>query len=109
MSKAEERALEAYPIPKRKNFVRLEDFASAVKEADKNRINFIKGYEAAQKDLGWISVKDDLPKKKDTYLTYSNEIGLYTTDWKDGKWQDEFGNEVPVDLWMIIPEFPKEI
>ena len=50
MTKAEKRAMEIYPIPKRKNFIRLEDFASAVKEADKNRINFIKGYGAAQND-----------------------------------------------------------
>ena len=99
-NKAEERALEAYP-----------QVWNEEEDCDVNydgRCGFIEGYEAAQKDLGWISVRNDLPKKKDAYLTFSEERGLCLTDWIDGEWRDEFDDKVSVDLWMIIPEFPKE-
>lgn len=106
MSKrAEERALEIYPIPKRKNFIRLVDFASAVKEADKNRINFIKGYKVAQKDLGWKSVDEELPKKSGKYFVHIFEWGYEESYWDfDTKKWRSFG----VDYWMPIPELPKE-
>lgn len=74
MTKAEKRAMEAYPVKRRevttsgsyqvgRNEWRDYDRHYFVDDNEENRNKFLEGYEAAEKDLGWISVKDDLPKE----------------------------------------------
>ena len=60
MSKAEERALEAYPNVEQPVWDESYPKTLFVRHTERNA--FIKGYEQAEKDLGWISVKDRLPK-----------------------------------------------
>jgi len=103
MSKrAKERALEAYPND---SFV-SEDYANMC------RYFFIRGYEQAEKDLGWISVKDRLPEVGHFVLTCASDTE--TPQWigmalllQDGTWWD--GNWViRVDYWMEVPKLNKE-
>lgn len=103
MSKrAKERALEAYP---NESFV-SEDYANMC------RYFFIRGYEQAEKDLGWISVKDRLPEVGHFVLTCASDtetpqwIGrallLEDGTWWDGEWV------IRVDYWMEVPKLNKE-
>ena len=111
MSKrAEERALEAYPyFPTEVNL-----FGHKTITADGNshdRAIYIKGYEQAEKDLGWISVKDRLPEVGHFVLTCASDtetpqwIGrallLEDGTWWDGDWV------VRVDYWMEVPKLNK--
>ena len=59
MTKAEQAALKAYPIS-------TSYLSESNGDGDRNhprRLAFIEGYNQAEKDLGWISVKDRLPEK----------------------------------------------
>ena len=111
MNKAEEIATKIYP------FVTADDccgnafVANATNDDIINlRSGFIKGYEQAEKDLGWISVKDRLPDKHGWYFTCVNDNGVpqcvglcrYTY----GGWiDDEDEKTYCVDYWMEIPQF----
>ena len=77
-----------------------------------------KGYEQAEKDFSWISVKDRLPEESGYYITcvaeyYKQEhvpqcvgVTLFNgTYWEDD--DDPLKKEL-VDYWMPIPELPKE-
>lgn len=72
------------------------------------------GYEQAEKDLGWISVKDKLPETTDYVFTCIEMagkpqcIGLHF--YKDGKWWEGYEEDSvgAVEYWMPIPELPKE-
>lgn len=108
MKQSEKRALEAYPF----------DGGTKVWL----RPIFIRGYEQAEEDLGWISVKDRLPEKDGWYFTCVEQagvaqcVGVTYFDKKTDGWY----NEMPmtkrilvstieiVDYWMEIPELPKE-
>ena len=106
MTKAEEAALKAYPVHK-----------GASKEWIKHHLSdgdcacFIKGYEQAEKDLGWISVKDRLPKESHFVLTCVVDTGTpqcvgMALLLKDGTWWD--GDiKVRVDYWMEVPKLKK--
>lgn len=112
MSKAEKIAAKIYP------FVTANDCcgnAFVANETNDDIINmrsgFIKGYEQAEKNLGWISVKDRLPDKHGWYFTCVNCSGVpqcvglsyYSSD---GKWEDEEDDDVHyIDYWMPIPQF----
>lgn len=115
MSKrAEEAALKAYPNV-------LFPFTPLDLNAYR-RGAFINGYEAAEKDLGWISVKDRLPEKNGWYFTCVEQfkipqcVGVTYFDKKTDGWY----NEIPmtkrilvstieiVDYWMEIPALQKE-
>lgn len=68
------------------------------------------GYEQAEKDLGWISVKDRLPEEnKWVFVCVDMQgvpqcVGLGYL--KDGEWcDDENDNGFCVDYWMEIPKF----
>lgn len=117
MTRAEEAALEAYPPETRKAFELLpKDWNKPLRTA------YIKGYKQAEKDLGWISVKDRLPEKKGWYFTCVEQfkipqcVGTTYFDKKTNLWY----NEIPmtkrilvstieiVDYWMDIPALPKE-
>lgn len=116
-SKAKQRALEAYPPEMRKAFELLpKDWNKPLRTA------CVKGYTQAEKDLGWISVKDRLPEKNGWYFTCVEQfkipqcVGITYFDKENGLWL----NDIPmgkmsfittieiVDYWMEIPKLPKE-
>lgn len=117
MSKAEERALEAYPqslefYPKVPSAT-IVDFKQQVHDLNRySRQLFQEGYEAAQKDLGWVSVKDRLPEKEGWYLVHFKDSEYCDMDYFDksiNRWiGDEINEPSDVDYWMFIPELPKE-
>ena len=104
MNKAEERALEAYPN---------EHFVDHT-YAEMCRGFYEEGYEQAEKDLGWISVKDRLPGPSEwvvacieqhghaqclTLAIYSEE----TKEWHTDQWEDGEQETFNPDYWMPIP------
>lgn len=109
MSKAEEKALEAYPENISYSTVLERPFDY---NGNWRRI-FIQGYEQAEKDLGWISVKDRLPEEnKWVFVCVDMQgvpqcVGLGYL--RDGEWcDDENDNGFCVDYWMEIPALPNE-
>jgi hypothetical protein len=110
MSKrAEEIALEAYPPEMRKAFELLpKDWNKPLRTA------CVKGYEQAEKDLGWISVKDRLPEKDGWYFTcveisgIPQCVGLSHFETYSGQWDDDDDSIELVDYWMPIPKLPNQ-
>lgn len=118
MSKrAEERALEAYPqneiivygpLPGANEPNRIDDNL-------KYRIGYIEGYEQAEKDLGWISVKDRLPEEPGYYITCCEDNGVaqaigltfYNSDIQSWLDYDDIKCIVYVDYWMEVPKLKK--
>lgn len=110
MTRAEEMALEAYPyFPTEVNL-----FGHKTITADGNshyRSIFIKGYEQAEKDLGWISVKDRLPDTTEYVFTCIKMNGIPQCVgfhyYKDGKWWEGYEEDSvgAVEYWMQIPNF----
>lgn len=116
MSKrAEEKALEVYPVKQRYN-----DYYGGYEDMNiVERISFQEGYELAEKELGWHSVKDKLPGPSEwvvacieqhghaqclTLATYNEETKVWHTDeWEDG--EQEIYNP---DYWMPIPNIIKK-
>ena len=74
-------------------------------------LNFILGYEQAEKDLGWISVKDRLPDTPAYVFTCINDNGVPQCVgfhyYKDGKWWEGYEEDSvgAVEYWMPIPKF----
>lgn len=110
MTRAEKKALEAYPVPQGTT-----PSGKAWKDSDMIFVRelFIQAYEQAEKDLGWISVKDRLPEEnKWVFVCVDMQgvpqcVGLGYL--RDGEWcDDENDNGLFVDYWMPIPELPKE-
>lgn len=112
MSKAEEAALEKFPVKIIKiSYQDLINIFGGKGFVDSNsipRLYFQQGYEQAEKDLGWISVKDRLPKIGHLVLTCVSYTGtlqyvkmallLEDNIWWDGD------TKVCVDYWMEIPK-----
>lgn len=101
MTRAEQRALEAYPHYTAEN---LDDVIKAKKF-------FAKGYEQAEKDLGWISVNDRLPEVGHFVLTCVSDTGApqcvgMAILLNDGTWWDG-DMKVRVDYWMEVPKLKK--
>lgn len=74
--------------------------------------DFAAGYKQAEKDLGWISVKDRLPEEGHFVLTCVSDNGTpqcvgMALLLKDGTWWDG-DMKVNVDYWMEVPKLPKE-
>ncbi len=80
---------------------------------------FVFGYEQAEKDLGWISVKERLPGSSEwvvacveiyglctrlTLATYNEE----TKEWHTDVWEDGEQEVYNPDYWMPIPSKIKE-
>lgn len=71
------------------------------------------GYEQAEKDLGWISVKDRLPQKHGWYITcydlQGSPQGVGLSFYRHGNWYDldDIKCSYNVDYWMEIPKFNK--
>jgi len=66
------------------------------------------GYEQAEKDLGWISVKDKLPEVGHFVLTCVSDTGTpqcvgMAILLDDGTWWDG-DMKVCVDYWMEVPK-----
>lgn len=124
MTKAEERALEAYNDmfhnPEKmsvRSTISPEEVAESnfdYKEPFKAFFLDVyqQGYEQAGKDLGWISVKDRLPEAGHFVLTCVSDTGTpqcvgMALLLEDGTWWD--GDiKVRVDYWMEVPKLPKE-
>ena len=110
MSKrAEKAALKAYP-PKRKE-VSMSGCVYNVVGGDFERRIYQEGYEQAEKDLGWISVKDRLPEKGHFVLTCVADSGTPQSVGmalllNDGTWWDG-DMKVYVDYWMEVPKLKK--
>ena len=103
MTRAEERALEAYPHFTAEN---MDDVIRA-------RKFFAKGYEQAEKDLGWVSVKDRLPDTTEYVFTCVEMNGIPQCVgfhfYKDGKWWEGYEEDSvgAVEYWMEIPKLKK--
>lgn len=123
MSKrAEDLAKQLYPDPKLEDYDDILVYRADRDSAIMGRSNVRRVYEQAEKDLGWISVKDRLPEKKGWYFTCVEQfkipqcVGTTYFDKKTNGWY----NEIPmtkrilvstieiVDYWMDIPALPKE-
>ena len=123
MTKAEERALEAYNDmfhnPEKmsvRSTISPEEVAESnfdYKEPFKAFFLDVyqQGYERAEKDLGWISVKDRLPEVGHFVLTCVSDTGTpqcvgMALLLEDGTWWD--GDiKVRVDYWMEVAKLKK--
>ena len=114
MTRAEEKSI-AYQLAT--HGPRVMGGANILSEDEYMRLNmnydFKAGYEQAEKDLGWISVKDRLPEEnKWVFVCVDMQgvpqcVGLGYL--KDGEWcDDENDNGFCVDYWMEIPKLPEE-
>lgn len=115
MSKrAEELAKQLYPDPKLEDYDDVLVYRADRDNAIMGRINVVRVYEQAKKDLGWISVKDRLPEKDGWYFTCVEMsgvpqcVGLSHFETYSGQWDDDDDSIELVDYWMPIPELPKE-
>lgn len=124
MTKAEERALEAYNDmfhnPEKmsvRSTISPEEVAESnfdYKEPFKAFFLDVyqQGYERAEKDLGWISVKDRLPEEGHFVLTCVSDTGTpqcvgMALLLEDGTWWDG-DMKVCVDYWMEVPKLREE-
>lgn len=108
LEKARSKANRRYP-----SILEIDDDAEFgeydINEAKRNI--FIEGYLEAEKDLGWISVKDRLPEEGHFVLTCVSDTGTpqcvgMALLLKDGTWWDG-DMKVCVDYWMEVPKFNK--
>ena len=138
MSKAEERAWEAYPVEMRPlNYQDLIDQFGGKTEIDVNtypRCLFQEGYEHAEKDLGWHSVEESLPPIDEEVIVLTNNIhgkmveganwicfghrpnpngyvgrNIDTGEVKEYEVQTYNGWNIPgVRFWMPMPKLPEK-
>jgi len=108
LEKARSKANRRYP-----SILEIDDDAEFgeydINEAKRNI--FIEGYLEAEKDLGWISVKDRLPEVGHFVLTCVDDSGTPQSVGmalllKDGTWWDG-DMKVYVDYWMEVPKLKK--
>ena len=109
MTRVEEAALNAYP-PETKKIIQLlpKDWNKPYRDV------FRKGYEQAEKDLGWISVKERLPGPSDCVVACVEVDGICTCltlatyneatkEWHTDNWIDGEQEVYYPDYWMPIP------
>lgn len=115
MTRAELAALKAYPDNEVLFFAQDDEGKNHPVTTFGREINgFIFGYDQAEKDLGWINVKDRLPEKDTVVLTCWDVNGvpqgiglrLYDGQWQDFDEDDDIEISDP-DYWMPIPQFNK--
>ena len=114
MSKAEQRALEAYPPEMRKAFELLpKDWNKPLRTA------YVKGYERAEKDLGWHSVDESLPDIDEEVIVLTDQYnGMILPDAgligfghivDKNIAVDYNGWNIPgVEYWMPCPKIPNQ-
>ena len=106
MTRAEEAAMKAYPIKDEWIGNQYGDFGDVNFETRKK---YQEGYEQAEKDLGWISVKERLPETTDYVFTCIDDEGVPQCVgfhyYKNGKWFDGYEEDTvdAVEYWMPIP------
>lgn len=113
MSKrALEAAMKAYPptYSRRKRYAKRVQ-SDRVDTHQAVRVLFQKGYEQAEEDLGWVSVKDRLPEVGHFVLTCVSDTGTpqcvgMAILLNDGTWWDG-DMKVRVDYWMEVPKLKK--
>ncbi len=114
MTRAEEAALKAYSKGPTVN-MGYEDYDQYSKE----RRGFIQGYKQAEKDLGWISVKERLPGPSEWVVACVEVDGIctcltlaiyneYANEWYTDNWEDGEPEVYNPDYWMPIPSKIKE-
>ena len=111
MNRAEQAAMHAYP------------YETGVKGliCEQSRGIFIKGYEQAEKDLGWHTVKESLPPMDEEVIVLTDFTnGKYIKDSHricfghivDPKYCDALENDgwnIPcITHWMYLPELKEE-
>ena len=107
-SKAEKRALEAYP-----------QVWNEEEDCDVNydgRCGFIEGYEQAEKDFGWHSIDECLPETDEEVIVLTDELGInniYKISFGhivDRKYAMDYnGWNIPgVKFWMPCPKIPNQ-
>lgn len=113
MSRATEAAMKAYPEDIWID-VNYYGFVPDPPKKDYNkerRAIYQQGYEQAEKDLGWVSVKDKLPKERGWYFTcinYNETPQALDVTYYDGKeWLDDDDSTENVDYWMEVPKLKK--
>lgn len=120
MSRAEEKALEAYPVEIVGYTVecRIGAEPEPLDWTKKFRKCFAEGYEQAEKDLGWHSVEESLPPMDEEVIVLTDELNL------DGCYKICFGHIVnpkyvdalecdgwnipAVKFWMPMPEIKQQ-
>lgn len=114
MTRAEKAAIKVYP--------RIVWYRIDKKPIDKNqtkRIGFIQGYEQAEKDLGWISVKERLPGPSEWVVACVEVDGIctcltlavyneYAKEWYTDNQEDGEPEVYNPDYWMPIPNKVKK-
>lgn len=111
LTRAEELSLKAYPIS-------TSYLSESNGDGDRNhprRLAFIEGYDQAEKDLGWVSVKDRLPEEPGYYITCCEDNGVaqaigltfYNSDIQSWLDYDDIKCIVYVDYWMEVPKLKK--
>ena len=112
MTKAEQAAMRAYPpqFSSGKRYAKRVQSEMVDTHAPIRKI-FLKGYEQAEQDLGWISVKDRLPDTTEYVFTCIKMDGIPQCVgfhyYKDGKWWEGYEEDTvgAVEYWMQIPQF----
>lgn len=132
MTKAKEKAFEAYPKRPEQRYITAYGTFEFDHDAP-NREGFIKGYEQAEKDLGWHSVEESLPPIDEEVIVLTDVVN---SDYPENKIDganfmcfghivdpdaivDVYGNpykiveyngwNIPgVKYWMPMPKLPKE-
>lgn len=112
MTRAEERAIDAWAIYEYREHPKglyHTCFVDGYKE----------GYEQAEKDLGWISVKEKLPGPSEWVVACVEVDGICTClalatyneetkEWHTDSWEDGEQEVYNPDYWMPIPTKAKE-
>lgn len=116
MTRAEERALEFYPM---KDYNKEPIYIHSCDSKMLNEVYrevFMLGYEQAEKDLGWHSVDESLPPMDEEVIVLTDEFGnapVYKIAFGhivDKNIATDFDgwNIEGVRYWMPMPEIPKE-
>lgn len=117
MTRAEEKALKAYPVQMVSGPIGHEEPKFDINGL--GRTIFIEGYEQAEKDLGWHSVEESLPpvdeevivltnRVRDIELESANRICVAHIVDKELAMDWDGWNIPGVRYWMHCPELPED-
>lgn len=115
MTKAEEKALELFPVEM--ELVPLPDGDTIEEDVNRWKRKFAKiGYEQAEKDLGWHSVDECLPEMDEEVIVLRDEYGtapIYNVGVGhivDRRYAMDFNgwNTPGVKFWIRFPKIPEE-